>query len=666
MTSRISFFKLQKEDMRHRLGIVLLTMFYALMEIGGLAIQIQNAMTDGNLERKDIYSVIASYTAPNMVVTICVLCIAITMAVNGFAYLHSSTKIDLYHALPVKRKRIFWSIFCNAVLIFILLRMVASIIEMVIVAALGYMDGAMFAGILSSMICYLAIFSGIYLTAVLAMIMTGNTAVGVLGMAVFFTYIPLVICYIPEILGSTFFETYVTPTDMLRLFRYGSPASLAFALTQSLTNTGWTWSGHRMYFLALVLFIIVLAVLCQKLFEIRPSEAAGRSMAFPKANAVIRILLVIPAAIYSGYLLYGITLYTSAWWMLPGIVLGCVLFHGIIESIYQADIRGLWSHRRQMLITLVISIFIVASFSFDIYGYDAYVPDEDKLESIMIKDNNYNNRSYMFWGEEQDGISGEEKNALLKVLQESVTDGMNTISVDSDGEGESYETFTVIYTLKNGMEKQRAYTFSSDTRDNILTLLFPSEMYRKSVYSLYTCDWSKITSISWDNALDFVTMNLTEQERWELLDIYLEEFDGLTYADAKNTLPLGELTVNHSGLSNVEEYYYIYPSFQKTLAFLKEKGCDVDKTLANVSISQIEVYDTVDSETWTITDTEVIDSVKEKLSAFGGNSAYYDDVNWRYDIYVYYKDGYVVYGEQQTMAYTDADTLQTLMNGASE
>lgn len=53
------------------------------------------------------------------------------------------------------------------------------------------------------------------------------------------------------------------------------------------------------YMMILLLWIVGLYVLCRTLYNRRPAESAGRAMAFTKANTVIKVLLVIPSALYS-------------------------------------------------------------------------------------------------------------------------------------------------------------------------------------------------------------------------------------------------------------------------------------------------------------------------------------------------------------------------------
>ena len=62
--------------------------------------------------------------------------------------------------------------------------------------------------ICSSGIWYLLIFAATWLTMALAMIMTGNIIVGILGFGVFASYFPIVIYNIFPLYAGSFFSTY--------------------------------------------------------------------------------------------------------------------------------------------------------------------------------------------------------------------------------------------------------------------------------------------------------------------------------------------------------------------------------------------------------------------------------------------------------------------------
>ena len=141
----------------------------------------------------------------------------------------------------------------------------------------------------------------------------------------------------------------------------------------------------------------------------------------------------------------------------------------------------------------------------------------------------------------------------------------------------------------------------------------------------------------------------------------------------RTVLPVAELIIDHEvedRMDYTDDFYYIYPSFTKTLSFLESKGCAVDRTLADVNITQINVDDYTGDEPkiWTVTDPAIIQSVKGKLTISSYNFTY-DSSGYEgesptsgYDVTVYYNEGY---GENMLNVWTDAETLKTLIAGES-
>ena len=682
MTSRISFSKLIKENMRHRLAMNVVTLIYFLFTLLYFVIEIQNAM----VWNENVYETVLSAAGPSSLVILCAALGAVT-AFCGFAYLHSRTKTDFYHSLPVRRKDLFWSVTVNSFLVFAVLLIAASAIEVVITLALGYFTLEMLAHLLLGMLCSLLAFGAAFFTAALAMIMTGNIVVGILGTAVFITWAPMLIKYMFVELQQNFFTAYVEPSKIFQLFDYGSPVYLAIRLRT--IERGLTLTQAAPLMLAVCVWIVILALLCRFLFERRPSETAGKSMAFPKINPVIRVLLVIPAAVFTGSYLYSMTLGTSRIWIFIGVIIGTVLFHGIIECIYQFDIRGMWSHKKQMALTLAAVLCLTASFYLDLYGYDRFVPAADGVESVMLKDDVVNVRESYFWGKEQKEITGSEKEEILSLLktavQEEGSDADGTTEEESGGHTGFYDSVTgrrlpegniksiqVVYHMKNGSEIKRNFDLAESQANKIMETAYGMESFRESIYSLCTADWDQITDMSCNNKLDEQTLRLTREEQKEFLTTYLEELNSLTNEEMRTVIPVAELSINHQIGENdnySEDYYYIYPSFTKTLAFLSSKGYDINKTLADVDISDIEItyYSDTDGENyWTVTDQAVIRSVKEKLILNNNNFAFYatgyegENPAPNYDVTVHFNDGY---GEKSVYVWTDAETLKTLTGG---
>ena len=272
MTSKISFFNCIKENIRHRLAINVVTLLYFLFTLLYFVVMIQNAMAYDGWTRQEVYGSILSAAGPNELLFLCAALGAVT-AFCGFSYLHSRTKTDFYHSLPVRRRDLFWTVTANSFLVFAVLLLAASVVEAVIAAVLGYVTLELLGYLFLAVLCNMLAFGSAFFTAALAMIMTGHIVVGILGTAVFITWAPMIIKYMFIELQQIFFASYVEPSEVFKLFDYGSPVYLSVCLRP--TQAGWQWEDKGPVLLAVVIWLVVLAALCQFLFDRRPSEAAA-------------------------------------------------------------------------------------------------------------------------------------------------------------------------------------------------------------------------------------------------------------------------------------------------------------------------------------------------------------------------------------------------------
>ena len=157
---------------------------------------------------------------------------------------------------------------------------------------------------MSSSLWYLLIFTATWLTMALAMIMTGNIIVGILGFGVFASYFPIVIYNIFPLYAGSFFATYSGNTADNVYNNITSYLSPVWVGLRGMADINSGRETQIKYMMILLLWIIGLYVLCRTLYNKRPAESAGRAMAFTKANTVIKVLLVIPSALYSGIIFY--------------------------------------------------------------------------------------------------------------------------------------------------------------------------------------------------------------------------------------------------------------------------------------------------------------------------------------------------------------------------
>ena len=268
MTSKISFFNLQKENLRHRPGMIMLAFSYCVYHILMLIITIQNEFYAnaadtvlGTQTKMELVKALRNLVSPNDMFIFPACLLAVVFAIAGFAYLHDRRKVDLYHSLPVKRRRIFRVIVTNSLLTFMTALALAQLVELVIIGMLGYLTPDMAAQALLTVLCMMLIFTAIFFLAALAMIMTGNLFVGILGTGVFMVWIPLAVKGVIVSLGTNFLDSWVQMPSYLHYLDYGSPMWLAMRIG-TMSSEKWTLAEHGNVILALVLWSAALLKNC--------------------------------------------------------------------------------------------------------------------------------------------------------------------------------------------------------------------------------------------------------------------------------------------------------------------------------------------------------------------------------------------------------------------
>ncbi len=683
MTSRISYSKLGKEDRKRSLGITLVTVFFFLIKEILFVMGIQNAISDQISESyQNLLSTIIRLAQPGMSATTAVIGLAMLSAASHFYYLHSRKKEDFYESLPIKRGTFFFMQVKNSIRIFVIPLIVALLFECIVATVTGFFTAGFFQAVLTSFFSYLLIFASSWLTMALAMIMTGHIIVGLLGFGVFATYFPLVIKNIFPYFAEIFFKTYTSGSgqSLLDQLDYLSPVALGFKVTE---NVNWNWEHRIKYMMAVVCWIVILSLICCILYKKRPSEAAGRAMAFPKANSAIRILLVIPSALYGGFALYTMALDSYMLWMIVGILLGAVLIHGLIECIYQFDVRAFFSCKKQLGITIVAAFLILGIFWGDWFGYDRYFPKESQIQSIRIVPSSMDSGD--FWGRQKGGLEGEEMKAALSIIKESAVAGKKSEKRESQSyrsygifkvpvpasTSESYgKNIHVTYELTGGKQISRSYELSEKFLKKLYSKVYTSKDFKKNLYSLYSVNYADITGTIWSNGIESQTLNLSQEEKKSFFDTYLSELNALTYEEASTVAPVGILTLNHKESVQTEstfENYFIYPSFKETLSFLQKKGIKTGETIQDLNITRLEVqwYNEKKGEydSYQVKDKTQINQVKDKLICQDmRNVPVYESVNSEADVTVIYQNESGSTGE--AMCFLDQETVEQLKKAA--
>lgn len=635
MTCKNSYFKLIKETLKHHIASVFISSVVFFIQFIVFFLDVQSYTISGS-ELDKVYAIerLFRITVPTGAYAIPVVIVAIVLAYDFFRYMHSKKQLDFYESLPLKKRDWFILRTICSFTVFIVPYIICTLSEALLLIALGGHQIVFFTNLLWNAVCMILIYLFTWITAVLAMVMTGHPITAFCGFCVFNGYAPVLLRYIYPVYAGEYFQTYVMDNSKLFYLEYLSPIGSAYHLINSRYND-WTASNHIKDFLIIVVLIVFVSTISYVLFMKRPSEAAGRAMSFEKVNPIIRILLVIPLTLYIGIYLNQVASYGNKIWMIFGFIIGTFLLHGIIESIFQFDIRGLWSHKIQMLCCFVAVIAISCIFWFDIFQYDAYTPNLEQIESISIDFDRDNSSASI-----QDGISGEYLDEALSLAKNLVEQDNHTITTDS---ASNIEGVRFTYHMQNGSIKQRQYRMDFSRNQELVDKLYGTKEYKNDICEIYNVDSSAVSYLCWDDSISSIPLYMSEAQMHLLFETYMAEFTPFTYSQVRSDVSIGSFQIQFDNDKYSRQYSCpVYKDFTETIRLLNEYmlsqpelskyGNISESILAKYQIRQLEFY--MEEQMLTITDSEVISSFKEHLVLNEKFYEKYHDYDWEdyYDV----------------------------------
>lgn len=602
MTSRSSFFKLLKEDLRQRLWTIILASIVFI-----LPVPIYIAMEVSHISGYSTWStwtveeyarrLAAPMAADSVWLVLVTIVGALICAVAGFGYLFSKKKVDFFHSLPVKRETLFAVRYINGVLIYLVPYLVMVLVSFVIIALSGNFAGVVLTVTAKGLVVHLLGYLTIYTVLVLCVTFVGNIVVffAVSGWTFGITFVTVMIySWFEEQFFDTFSYMGDVYTERIHALRFLCPGYFYVKAVEHATVS---------MLLQQLAFTAVVAVITLWVYWGRSSEGAGKAIAFPILKPIIRLSVEFLAGALIGMLFFEMadTSRSFPGWMLFGVVLGVVLSHMLIQSIFYFDVRKCFAEKWSMVACVVVTAVFALVMRYDTFGYDMYLPKEGKLESVAIDLNSLDNRrdSYYFdgekivWFDEVAKMELTDISSVYPYLEVLVEDSALYAERLDSAMAYSYSDFLsveVAYRLKNGKTVQRRYRVNG-IREELFAPVFESAEYKEVHYGdIYTIPTKYIKSVSAGCAMNTCVMELNQAEKEELMTLLIRELSAMTLAEKLHTKPVAILDLTVGPISVEAGYgtYYaddwniysnelpIYASYTETLRFLSDRGFVTD------------------------------------------------------------------------------------------
>ena len=382
------------------------------------------------------------------------------------------------------------------------------------------------------------------------------------------------------------------------------------------------------------------------------------------------MMLSIPVGVMAGLIFYAIQ-YDYDWgvslfWLIFGALLGGFLCHGVMEALYNGDIKKCLSHKLQMVVTMVVAAVIPLIFLFDIFGFDSYLPEKDDITSMAMSSGElrFNGTYY-----EKDGWTGPVEYALehmdvedidamyelAEVLTEEAGENraerffgrsnyyitaVDSYYVDGIEKVNMMTSFVIRYTLKNGSEVIRRYEYNYYAVMDLLEQIYNDTAYKKVAHPVFSLleAGGEISYIQCDAPATGVSVML-EKGCQNILEAYAADVLAMSFDDLKTSAPVAELTTHvivKNGTSSYEDVtsFLLYPEMTRTIALLKEQGYSVHSVQeANISSITITYGGTI-NELKRMAGMEVTEEDSE---------VYYDEKAIAYEDYELYYEKFGYY-----------------------
>lgn len=649
MTSKISYIKLIRENIRHRGWFSALTwvIFFFMLPVYLL---LQTDVPEDIVPTTSwIYNTFAGMLngAAFWPLLAAIILLGFLSAFTGFSYIHSKDRLDFYHSFPVKRGQWFVVSYISGLVMFVVPYVVCSAFAIIAAFTNQVMDALLFQKSVCSVLGGIFAFLLVYHISILAIMLTGRTVTGVLASLVIAFY-PAVISLVSP-LESLFFDSYYFASSSLfdRLSYYCAPGLLADTLiSQSADGTVTIPLSIAVIGLNAVLFAAAFL-----LYRKYPSEAAGNALSFPATAPVIKVMICIPASLSAGLLIQSFAGVTERKWMIALSLMTAVLLCAVIEFIYRMDMRMIFKNWISSLISIAGVVVILCILQFDLFGYDTYLPREDQLESISFRPDAFT--GYFTYPEEITSdtyteyfIQGEDNPLLYTLAEEGIRNmenGITPVSVDKtwdDADPQTRYLSTVFqYRLESGRVVTRRYSLSQDQLSDTLEMLCQEEDFRRELFPIFHVDRSLISSIHLqDSYLMEETLRLDPSQTNRLLDAYEEDVLTVDISTLEKDTAIGAFSfyLNDSSAGNGEREassasltlynsevllnnFYIYENYANTLAYLKELGYTLRTGIDPEDVSSITFHLTAESM-----EKGTFDEMLDSLS-IGDKYTSYDD-----------------------------------------
>ena len=379
-----------------------------------------------------------------------------------FSFLHNQTAVDVYHALPIRRLTLFIGRFLGGALLVLLPQVLAFVAVLMIRFLPGYhiLELSL---VVQTALTFMLISLALYAVSVLAFVLTGKL------FDAMFLLLMLNIVYPGALYTIDSIVSMVLPG--FSMTNYASIANIGRYLLLCPIGELFKVAFQPMTLLEVLWWIVLILVMSMGsllIYKRRPSEMAGKPLAYRSPFLIIRFLACLVVGLIFGYMYYN--LYSTLLAFIFSATVGSLATHTLIEVVMS---RGFRNYRRSLpsygvfVLIFAIGCLIVTT---GFFGYDTRLPDEDRVVQVKLE---MNSQDVYFFESSSDSelvFSDQENIANLLEMNKTWLNKMQTLVnkpyslktnrlIDEEYDA-SYSPYRITYVMPSGAKLIRTVNFN--------------------------------------------------------------------------------------------------------------------------------------------------------------------------------------------------------------
>lgn len=476
MTLNSSIYRLTKDHLRHSTWMIILSVIghllagpilYLFADTLNHDYYIPEHWTELEIIQNRLSTIQSILSSGNLTAYVIIaMCGAAIVAFGTFYYLFQSSKLDLYHSLPLTRKELFTAAYLNGVIIwfipFIISNLVTFIIACIRMNHLPSLYPILVTNLKIVGIVFLTFFI-VYHLCLVAIMLCGNLA-NALICTVLYGFGAISVYGLFIAMFAMYFETFYSFSILPEHVAFLSPLTAPVVMLIDLGNKFTVWKTILYVGSALLAFANI--CIATQLHKHRKTELAGNGIAFKPVAITIRgILALIGGLIGVCFVqVLGYDNLSLVWDLVFGLFVA-VFVYGFCCAIQQKSVKAIWKHKLELVVTAAVMTLVILFFHFDLIGYDTYLPRENNIKSMQIRISALGNRYYDYeYGMYSDFSSYvcEDPSVIYSLLDTAIIDTKKTVAEDYYNR---YTSVLVHVSPKVGLPYYREYYIDVDSID---------------------------------------------------------------------------------------------------------------------------------------------------------------------------------------------------------